>query len=301
MTASAKSSAWMGYVAAILQAVFYSTMGIFGKVLNGTGMDAQSVVLLRFSCTTVILGVFMLIWRKQPLVSRQPSVYLQAVFFFISSTVYFFAVERLTAGMTTVIFYMYPVAVAVISLFAFKERLSASTLVALVLSIAGLIFVSGVLGGDIVLDPLGIFLAIISCLAFAIYTVLIQKTGRTEGSFTVTFTLSWTSLLVSCVIFAPSVPGMFAIGLEQVGIGCLMALINTILPIVLYIAAVKHIGGTKASLLGISETPFSLVLAYLILGEQLTVLQGVGAALIMVGIVIITVAPLVRLRHKPPN
>ena len=292
MATSTKGAAWLGYAAAIIQAAFYSTMGIFGKLLYATGMDAQSTVILRFTCTTIILGIFMLIWRKQPLISRQKSVYLQAVFFFISSCTYFFAVESLTAGMTTVIFYMYPVAVAVISLFAFHEKLSGSTVIALVVSIAGLIFISGIINGELVLDPVGILFAIIACLAFAIYTVLIQKTGRSEESFTVTFTLSWTSLLASCIVFAPSVPGMFSINAYQIGIGCLIALLNTILPIVLYIVSVKRIGGTKASLLGISETPFSLGLAYLILGEQLTVLQAIGATLIVLGIAIITIAPI---------
>ena len=46
-----------------------------------------------------------------------------------------------------------------------------------------------VIGGELVLDPLGLVFALASALAFAIYTVLIQVTGRTEGSFTVTFTL----------------------------------------------------------------------------------------------------------------
>ncbi len=59
-----------GYVLAIVQAVFYATMGIFGKLLYATGLTAQEAIILRFLATTVILGTVLLIWRKHALVSR---------------------------------------------------------------------------------------------------------------------------------------------------------------------------------------------------------------------------------------
>lgn len=290
----------LGYVLAVTQAVFYATMGIFGKLLYATGLNAQEVVILRFLATTVLLGAFMLVWRKQRLVSRQPVVYVQAIFFFLGAFLYFFAVERLTAGMTTVIFYMYPIVVAVLNMTFFRERLSVPTIVAFVLSVGGLILVSGIIGGVLVLDGLGIFYAGAACLSFAVYTILIQKTGRTEGPFTVTFTLSWTSLLASCIFFAPAVPTMLHLDWYQIGLGCVMALLNTILPIVLYIEAVKRIGGTKSSLIGISETPSSLILAFFLLGETLTFQQVAGTVLIVAGIVLVTVGPLLSKKGKVP-
>ena len=288
----------IGGLLAVLQAVLYSTMGIFGKLLYATGMDSQQVVILRFVCSTVLLGAFMLVWRKEPLVSRQKTVYLQAVFYFASAFLYFFAVERLNAGITTVFFYLYPAMVAGINLIVFHEHISAAVAVALVLSIMGLVLISGMATGQLSIDPIGLAFALASALAFAIYTVLIQVTGRTEGSFTVTFTLSWTSLLASCVIFAPSVPALFHLNAYQVLIGCIMALACTILPVVLYIQAIKRIGGTKTSLIGISETPSSLLLAFLILGETIAPIEGVGIVLIVVSVVAITIGPLLQGKGK---
>lgn len=288
----------VGYVFAVLQAVLYATMGILGKLLYATGMDSQQVVILRFLCSTVLLGVFMLIWRKEPLVSRQKAVYIQAVFYFASAFLYFFAIERLNAGITTVFFYLYPAMVAAINLVVFHERITVAVAVALVLSIMGLILISGIIGGELTLDPLGVVFALGAALSFAIYTVIIQVTGRTEGSFTVTFTLSWTSLLASCIVFAPAVPAMFSLTPYQLFIGCIMALACTILPVVLYIQAVKRIGGTKTSLLGISETPSSLLLAFLVLGETIAPLEGVGIILIVASVIAITIGPLLQ-KRKP--
>ena len=284
----------IGCAFAVLQAVLYSTLGIFGKLLYATGMDSHQAVILRFLCATVLLGAFMLVWRKEPLVSRQKAVYGQAVFYFASAFLYFFAVERMNAGITTVFFYLYPAMVAAINLTVFHERITVAVAVALVLSIMGLVLISGVVGGELVLDPLGIVFALASALSFAIYTVLVQVTGRTEGSLTVTFTLSWTSLLASCIVFAPSVPAMFALTPYQLFVGFAIALACTILPVVLYIKAVKYIGGTKTSLLGLSETPSSLLLAFIILGETIAPMEAAGIVFILAGVVAITVGPLLR-------
>ena len=284
----------VGCLVAVAQAIAYSTMGIFGKLLYATGFDAQQTVILRFFCTTVLLGAFMLIWRKEPLVSRQKDVYVQAIFYFVSAFSYFLAVERMNAGIVTVFFYLFPVIVALINMIVFRERLAPLTVAALVLTLAGLVFISGILSGALVFDAIGVACALFSALTFAIYTVLIQKAGRTEGSFTVTFTLSWTSLLGACIFFAPSVPTLFAITPYQLALGCTIAVVNTILPVVLYIQAIKLIGGTMSSLISISETPFSLLLAFLVLGETITATEGVGIVLIVAGVVLVTAAPLFK-------
>lgn len=288
----------IGIVLAVLQAILYASMGIFGKLLYATGLGPEEVVILRFLCATILLGAFLIMWRKQALVSRQPAVYLQAVFFFLSALFYFYAVSRLTAGMTTVIFYTYPAVVALGSTVFFKERLTLSTVLALLMALGGLVLVSGMLAGGIRLDSMGIVWSVISCVSFAIYTLLIHKTARTEGPLTVTFTLSWTSLIAACVVFMSHVPFVLELTPQQIGLGCGLSLACTIIPIVLYIEAVKRIGATKTSLIGISETPFSLLFAFLILGEVLTLQQGIGSALIIASIAVITIGPLLAERKR---
>ena len=283
--------AWLGYGFAVAQAVLYSMMGIFGVLLYDTGLTAQETVILRYLATTALLGAVLLAWRKHRLVSRQPMVYVQAAFFFVSTLCYFLSVERLSAGIATVIFYLYPVLVAVLSLAVLHERLSAPTAVALGLAVGGMLLVSGVAESQVVLDGLGIAYGAISSVAFAVYTVLVQKAGRAEDPFTLTFTISWTNLAAACLVLAPGVPAMLRLTMPQMGLGALLALLCTIAPMLLYIVAIKRIGATKTALIGISQTPFSLLFAYLILGERLTLLQGVGAALIVAGIAVVTLAP----------
>lgn len=282
----------LGYVAGIVQAVLYSTMGIFGKLLYACGLTPQHVMVLRFVCTVFFLGLFILVFHGRKFISRQPAVYVQSVFFFLSAWMYFLAVERISAGLATVLFYTFPAIVALINVFAFHERLTARVVIALALSLAGIVLISGLLSpSSQTLDPLGIAFAIGACVSFAIYSVLIQKTARAESSFTATFTISLVSLVASLALFAPELPGLAHVGWQEISLASGLAILATILPIVLYIYAIGRIGATKASIISIVETPSSLLLAWLILGETIDVLQGIGALLVVISILVVTVKP----------
>ncbi len=288
----------IGYLLAVVQAVLYATLSIFGKLLYATGLDSHQVVLLRFLSMTVLLGAFLVIWRRVPLLSMRRSTLIQGAFFFVTALFYLLTVEHLTAGMTTVIFYTFPAVVAVINVVVFKERFSAAIAIALILAFAGLVLVSGMVAGGIVLDALGIAYGIISCVCFAIYTVLIQRLGRDESPLTSTFTIALIGLAASCVVFAPSVPTLLELDANQVALACGMGLLSTILPVVIYIEAIKRIGGTKAALISISETPFTLALAFIILGEVLTTQQTIGSILIIASVAVVSIEPLMKNRSR---
>lgn len=282
----------IGYIAAIIQAVLYATMGIFAKLLYECGLSAQLVMVLRFSCTVLFLGLFILFFHGRKFISHQPAVYVQSIFFFLSAWLYFLAVERINAGLATVLFYTFPALVAVMNVIAFHEKITARVIIALALSLCGIILISGLLApGQSAIDPLGVIFAIAACTSFAIYSVLIQKTSRTESSFTATFTISLVCLVASLILFAGELGGLAHVGIKEFALGSGLAILATILPIVLYIFAIARIGATKASILSIIETPSSLLLAWLILGETIDVFQGIGALLVVIATLSVTVKP----------
>ena len=232
-----------GYLLAAVQAVLYACMGIIGKYLYGTGLTPEQVMVLRFVATFAILGVFLAIWRKQRLFSRNPLVYVQGAFFMGSALLYFLAVDEVSAGLATALLYAYPAVVALLSTIVFRERLTTRTAAAVALALGGIFAISGIVGSaEGAISTAGILYGVGSCIAFAIYTVIGQKVIAKD----------------------------------------------TILPVVALLAAIKIIGATKAALISIAETPISLLLAYLMFGETLTALQGIGCALIVASIFVVT-------------
>ena len=95
----------------------------------------------------------------------------------------------------------------------------------------------------------------------------------------------------SLVFFAGELGGLTLIGPREIALGSGLSILATILPIVLYIFAIARIGATKASIISIIETPSSLLLAWLILGETIDGFQAIGALLVVISILAVTVKP----------
>ncbi len=284
-----QSATTLGYAAGIAQAVLYATMGIFGKLLYACGLSAQLVMIMRFGCTIVFLGLFIAFFHERKFLSRQPAVYIQSIFFFLSAWLYFLSVEHMNAGLATVIFYTYPAAVAIMNVFAFHERLTWRVITALALSLVGIVFISGAFAPEgVSIDPLGIFFAIVACIAFATYSVLVQKTARVESPFTATFSISLVCLVASLVLFNGELAGLSSIGFYEIALGSALAILSTIAPIVLFIYAIGRIGATKASIVSIAETPSSLLLAFIVLGETINGFQAIGSLLVIAAILVVT-------------
>lgn len=284
----------IGYTLAIAQAILYSTMGVACKFLYGTGLSTGQVVSLRYFGTVLVLGLFLLLWRKYPLFSRRPIVYVQGFFFVLCTILYYLSVRELTANVATVLFYAYPPMVALMAAVVFKERPSARTIVALAVSMLGIVLLSGVVAGivgseDLVFSPLGVAYGIGSCVAFAIYNIIGQMAvGKKDGPLTMTFSMCVVGIVMCVIAYPGDIPTLINITPTQIGVALFMVVFNTIIPVVMLLEAIKRIGATMTSLIGISETPFAVLFAFVILGETLTGMQVAGSILVVLSILMVT-------------
>lgn len=272
-----------GYILIILSAMFYSTLGILGKYIYNTGIEMSMVTLLRFFATAVLLGLFLLISRKEPFLTFSRPVFFQGIFFVATAIFFFLAVQYLSAGIATVIFFAHPALVAVLAVIFYHEKISTAQIIGLILALLGLFFISGLyFEENMTLSPLGLFLAILSAVGYGIYVLLGQKAVKTDGVWTITFTVALMGLVILIILFPRNLPALLSITPYQLFLGLVMAFLCTILPMVLLLKGVQKIGSSIGSLISIIEIPFVLVLAYLMLGEILTSMQFAGTILIVI-------------------
>jgi len=66
-----------------------------------------------------------------------------------------------------------------------------------------------------------------------------------------------------------------------------MIVFSTILPIGTFLAGMKRVGSTAASLISTLEPVFTVMLAWPVLGEGLSAEQGAGAALVLTAVVLL--------------
>jgi len=272
----------------VASAAGFASLGILIKGAFAGGANISTVLACRF----LIAALFLLIYLKArsiPFrVSRKTALHLTlmgAVGYGGMSMLYANSIHYLPASLTGMLLYTYPALVTLFALLVGEERINPPKGVALVVCSLGLVLVLGgsfegarlegvlsVLGAAVIyscyilignrilkdLDPLVTSLWVCTCagLAFLLYGV------ASGGLIFSMSTTAWLSIL---------------------GI----AVFPTLLGVIGFFAGLRLIGATNASIISMLEPLITVLLSALLLGERITVLQGVGGAVLLLGGVIL--------------
>lgn len=272
----------VGFVFLVLSAALYATMPIIGKIMYHTGLSAVSVLLLRYFFSLTILVAY-LVFKKEQILIFSPFAIIQGILFVLGSLLYFNAVKFLPAGLTTSIFYMYPAIVSALAIVIYHEKLPLRQITALVLALGGIVIISGFLGeATNRLSLPGIILDIGASLCYSGYTLLGQKTTDRWSALPLTTTLSLCGLVMLSLVFPHDLTALAGITLKQAFLGMTMAVLNTILSVFFFLKGLAIVGASRAALVSTAEPAFTLLFAFLVLGEVISPLQGLGILLVLV-------------------
>lgn len=276
------SDSILGVIYIFISAFAYATQTILGKYAFAAGLSPESLLILRFAFTTILLTPYLLI-RKIPVIDRSPLVLIQTMLFAVEGLLFFYALSQLAASITIVIFFCHPVLVAIIGSIIFKEKLHWYFIGGLLLAVSGVALVSGLTGGWGQLSPLGLLLIIGSALAYTTYSLISQKSVIKVSPLSITNTLTLGSLLIILLLFH-DLSFISALSLKSVGLVLLMTVLNTLIAVVFFLKAVQKIGAARATLLGTLEPVLAMLLAFTLLKECLTPIQLLGAGLVFFSI-----------------
>ncbi|MEJ2210346.1 MAG: DMT family transporter [Anaerolineae bacterium] len=191
-----------------------------------------------------------------------------------------------------------PAIVAVAAWFLWRESLTWVKLGAIALTFVGTVLVSGLdVLGQAELTLGGLFIGLGIPITYAAWTLFGKKVRATYNPFTTllyAFAFGWLTLL-PFQFFTPQpwpVPGA-----ALVWFAALIGL-ATITSFVSYTYALGRLPASVASILAMSEIAFVAVYAYVLLGERLTASQILGAALVVGGVLLLSLR---RRRTKKGN
>ncbi len=193
------------------------------------------------------------------------------------------AFQRLPVSLAILIFYTFPIWVALASIVVERQRLAARTGLALALGLAGL-----ALALDVSVAAFEWSGVAFGALAAALMTVTVIGGGRTVRAAGPVATSFHTILCSGCVFAVvvalqggPVLPtsGAGWIALAAVPVTYLIAVMS-------FFLAIAKITGTRLATILNSEPVFTIALAAAILGERLSPVQAAGAALVVAAILI---------------
>jgi drug/metabolite transporter (DMT)-like permease len=196
------------------------------------------------------------------------------------------------AGRASVIIASNPIFIALVSALVFRERLNGLKVAGIVVSVSGAVTVitRGKLSAALGNGPGWGDVFILGCVASWVAYSLLGKTVMSVLSPLVAVTYS--SVAGAVCLFPPAVmEGLFTAGpYAPMAWGCVayLGICGTVLGFVWYYEGIKAIGPVRAGLF-INFVPIGAVLlAFLILGEPLTLSLLVGAVLVVSGVCLTT-------------
>ncbi|MBR2253088.1 MAG: DMT family transporter [Prevotella sp.] len=279
-----------GIICGILAAVCYGTNPLGALPLYEEGVNTSSVLFLRFSIATLILGVVMIANRKSFAVTRGELTTMSSLgaLMAISSLTYYQSFRYMDAGIASTILFVYPVMVAVIMATFFREKVTATTITSIVLALAGI----GLLyRGDagISLSMTGVMLVMVSSLTYAVYIIIVNQSEIRMSIVKLTF---YVLLICAMCLFAYSFTSsdlhlMLPPSPRAWFFACWLGLVPTVLSLLFMTIAVHEVGATPTAIMGALEPLTAVAIGVMMFGEAFTFRLCIGIVLILAAVLLI--------------
>jgi drug/metabolite transporter (DMT)-like permease len=286
----------LGVVMVAVAAIAFSGKAIIVKLAYRYGVDAVTLLALRMLFSAPLF--LALAWwsgrgERVPLepADRRAVFFLGLLGYYLASYFDFLGLQYITAALERLVLFLYPTFVLLLAAAIFRRPITRRDVAALALSYVGIVFV---FINDLRTQPgnvvLGSFWVMLSALCYAGYLLgsgrLVQRVGSLR--------FACYAGMVSCVgvlahFFVVSDARLLVSQPAPVyWLGFLMAALSTVLPIVLTSEGVRRIGASQASVIGSLGPVSTIFLGSVFLGEAITAVQLSGAALVVSGVLAMT-------------
>ena len=292
-----------GYLFVLLGALGFSAKAVLVKLAYGYShhLDAITLMVLRMA---ISLPFFLAIalWSANDAAKTNAAQRLNRqdwlmIFglgllgYYLASLLDFAGLQYISAGLERLIIFLYPTFVVLFTAGLQHRAINRHQALALALSYAGMILVfvdnraaitsSGLLFGSL--------LVLASAIAFAFFLMgsgmMVKRIGSTR------FTAY--SMTVACL--ATGLHFVIQHGVKLLNLpatvywlALIMAIFSTVLPSFLMNAGIRRIGAGSASIISSIGPIGTLALAFLLLGETLTLAQLAGTAFVLIGVYVVS-------------
>ena len=301
-----------GYVTYMAAIGLFSFNGSASAAIMQQGISPERLSQLRATAAFAILLIACLINRPRLLKASPQEIALLAVYGIIGVTpvqyLYFVAIHRLPVGIALLIEYTAPIYIALWVRFVRRHHVGRSLWFGMALALAGLAFVAQVWRGA-TLDTVGVLAAFGAAVALMIWYLVGERSAGMRDPLTMTtWSFGFVALFWACVKPWWSFPWQTLSGesalnsvfgqfhLPTAALTVFMIVGGTVFAFSMVNMALRHLGASHASIIGMTEPVLSGLVAWVVLGQSLVAIQIVGAFVVLSGILL---AELSRQEHHP--
>ena len=299
MEAPQRSSRVVGALLVALAAIAFSGKGVIIKLAYRYHVDAVTLLALRmlFSAPFFVLLGWWASRSRGAGELRGPDhaaiVALGFTGYYLASYFDFLGLQYVTAALERLLLFIHPTFVVLFSAMLFARRITGRDVFAIVVSYLGIALA---VGNDLATQPgnvaLGSFWVLMSALFYAAYLIgsgrIVHRVGTLR--FAAYAGLVSSACVVAHFLVTRDARLLASQAMPVYWLSLLMAVASTVLPIVLTMEGIRRVGASHASIVASVGPLATIGLAAAFLGEPITWVQIVGAALVLTGVLAISLA-----------
>lgn len=267
-------------------------------------VDALTLLALRMLFSAPFFAV--LAWwaaRQATSTPLQPAdwrsvLWLGFIGYYLASLLDFLGLMYISAALERLVLFLYPTMVVLLSALLLGTPVTRRSVVALALPYAGILLV---FAHDLVVTGAAKALWTGSSLVFGsafFYALYLVRSGSVIGRLGplrfVSFGMLASAGFVLVHFFLTRDAEMLVVPPSVYALSLAMAVFSTVLPTLLVAEAIRRIGANASSLIGSLGPVFTIGLGVVVLDEPLHLVQLAGAALVLVGVTLVTRVPASR-------
>jgi len=288
-----------GVALILLASVCFGSSGAVGKPAMTAGMAPEQVTALRLTISALVLVAGVAIFRPRLLRVGRADVPVLAGYGLLGvagvQLLYFLSASRIPVGIAILLEFTSPVLIALWVRFVRRVRMPAAVWLGIALALLGLALVAQVWQG-LRLDAVGLVAGLGAGVCSASYFLIGEHAVATRpplGMITWGMAIGATTLLVvvppwTLPFDVLAAPAHFGPWRPPVWLLMLvLALVCTVVAYLAGISALRHVPATAASVLAMLEPLVATATAWALLGESLSTVQIVGAAVLLGGALIV--------------
>ncbi len=273
-----------GITSGLLSAFMLGWAPILGKFAYQAKVNPMTLAALRSGVAAVFLWlVYLIFWRKRiPLPLKAAlGCMLVGVINGFGSIFYYNGLVRLDASRASLLGALYPVWV-VIFLSASGQPITLLTLSRLIISLIGAVLVTATPSLLTITDFLGVMLMIASAAINGWYMVMgqwiLSDAPSQSGTLYIITGMAITVAVARIMTGEAIAPISYSGWLAIVALG-----LTTALSRMAMFFSLEKLGGVQTAIISLTELAVSLTMAFIFLGDRLTLVQWLGAILLLGG------------------